>query len=551
MSSPSVWIQAGEDALRHAQWQKARDCFAAALQLEDTPFAHDGLGQALWWLNDIAAAHEHRAAAYRGYKQQQEWGKAALIAVWLGREQVFFSGNDSAMNGWFARANRLLQETELRAEHGWCALLKASMVAPPEALAQVAEQAITLAQTIHDPDLEAMGLAFYGMAEISRGRVAPGLQAIDEAVVAAVSGELHSFMTVSEVFCVTLSASELSGDLVRARQWCQMADSYAQRYQCSFLSAYCRTTYGGLLTTTGQWQEAEAELMAAIAAFDAGHRALRVHAVLKLADLRVCQGRLEEAEQLLQGYEDLGAAALPLARLHLTRGEAALALAVIQQHIPAPQQQTLHHVPLLLLLVDVWLALNDTRQATHAAQQLRTLAQQAQSNLLWAQAEFALGRIAQPQPQQAATHFQTTLSQLQQAEQSLLASRTRLEMARLLQATDWAGAVTWARAALASFTRLGAIHEADGAAAFLRECGVQPRTGPRLADTLTQRETEVLTLLARGLTNRDIASRLVISAKTVEHHVGQVLGKLGVRNRSEAAAFAVNANLLKENGGDT
>lgn len=204
MSSPSSWIQAGEVALRQAQWEKARDCFASALQIEDTPFAHDGLGQALWWLNDIAAAHEHRAAAYRGYKQQGESARAALIAVWLGREQMFFSGNDSAMNGWFARANRLLQETTPRAEHGWCDLLKASMVATPDALAQIAEQAITLAQAVNDPDLEAMGLAFYGMAEVSRGRVAPGLQAIDEAIVAAIGGELQSFMTVSEVFCVTL-----------------------------------------------------------------------------------------------------------------------------------------------------------------------------------------------------------------------------------------------------------------------------------------------------------------------------------------------------------
>jgi DNA-binding CsgD family transcriptional regulator len=48
----------------------------------------------------------------------------------------------------------------------------------------------------------------------------------------------------------------------------------------------------------------------------------------------------------------------------------------------------------------------------------------------------------------------------------------------------------------------------------------------------------VLALLAEGLTNAEIGTRLFISAKTAEHHVGHVLAKLGVRSRAEAAAVA-------------
>jgi DNA-binding NarL/FixJ family response regulator len=100
-------------------------------------------------------------------------------------------------------------------------------------------------------------------------------------------------------------------------------------------------------------------------------------------------------------------------------------------------------------------------------------------------------------------------------------------------------AIAEAKAALADFERLEAARHADATAALLRSLGAPIRTGPKGYGVLTKRESEVLELVGVGMSNAEIGDRLYISRKTVEHHVGNVLSKLGLRNRAEAAAYAI------------
>ena len=120
-------------------------------------------------------------------------------------------------------------------------------------------------------------------------------------------------------------------------------------------------------------------------------------------------------------------------------------------------------------------------------------------------------------------------------------AEARAELARALASEAPDVAREEARAAFETFQELGACRARDAAAAILRDLGAPPGARPRASGELTARESEVLGLLGSGMSNAQIATALFISEKTAGHHVSRILSKLGVRNRTEAAAVATRA----------
>jgi DNA-binding NarL/FixJ family response regulator len=107
------------------------------------------------------------------------------------------------------------------------------------------------------------------------------------------------------------------------------------------------------------------------------------------------------------------------------------------------------------------------------------------------------------------------------------------------------------REAFRRFDALGAVAAADATRRQMRRLGVRPvPIGPRTATLahplgLTRREAEILALLSARRTNAEIAEQLVLSERTVEHHVSAVLVKLGVRSRSDATRKAERIGLIR------
>ena len=303
--------------------------------------------------------------------------------------------------------------------------------------------------------------------------------------------------------CGLFWACELANDVPRADQWMRAAADLLRRR--NVVAAFCPAHYGGILTAAGRWDEAETELVQAARHFDRGMPERRAAAMIRLADLRVRQGRLEEAAQLLDGLDRHPDAVRTLAALHLARGELALARDLLERATAAPDDQvptvgeSTMVGPLLALLVDVLLEEGDLEEAERAAGRLDLVARAQRGPYLKAAAALAKGRVCVAGGQgDARACLHEALEGFARAQLPMELARTRLEMARALAGRAPEVAVAEAKAALEDFERLEAARHADAAGALLRSLGAPVRTGPKGVGALTRREAEVLELVGAG-----------------------------------------------------
>jgi ATP/maltotriose-dependent transcriptional regulator MalT len=389
-----------------------------------------------------------------------------------------------------------------------------------------------------------MGVALEGEALVAEGAFAEGLRLLDGAAAMAIASGSEDFACVTTTCCSMLAACELADDVERASQWCHVATEYALRYGMRNIFAICCTSYAGVLISCGRWEEAEEELRRAAREFEEIRPGMPSQATARLAELRRRQGRFAEAAQLFAQVEGRRDAVLGSATLALARGDMQRAAELADRFLrQTPARDRAWRALALEVLVRASARLGELEAAERGLDELQSIAAAAPSDSLRARAEAGGGAlaIARGDLTGARRHFEDAVDLFTRCGLPLEAAHARLDVARALGGSGRAGeARVEAEAARAAFAQLGAGHDLELAARVLAGLDEpRPATRDRQSETgLSARELEVLRLIAAGLTNAEIATRLVISEHTVHRHVSNILRKLGVSSRVAAASYA-------------
>jgi DNA-binding NarL/FixJ family response regulator len=530
-------------------WEEARQAFSDALVEQETPEALEGLGWVYYWLDDAPASMEARHTAYRLYRRSGDTLGAARAALRLSEDYFTYRGDMAVANGWLRRAASLLAGREDSSEYGWWLLTAGHYRLRREDDAdggkRCAQTAAALGRSRADADLEAVGLALEGLALVEQGDMAEGMARLDEATAAASSGELTSFDAVMQTYCYLILACHLVRDYERAAEWCRTAKVIAERYGMRQCFSVCRTWYAGVLVWHGAWEEAEAELTAATRYLGEKRPPMATSGLVRLGELRVRQGRLDDAAALFAQCEGAPAALLGRAAIASERGDAGGAAALVERYLRGiADSSRVDRVPGLELLVRVRAAQRDVEAASDAAAELSNIAEAVGTTPLRAAAREAWAHVAfaSHDAEAARRALEDAVDQYERSGSPFHAARARLELARALASGGHRGsAADEACLARDALKAIGAGGDAGRAEELLRDLERAPGREPAV---LTPREVEILQLVADGLSDREVAARLVLSEHTVHRHVANILAKLRVSSRASAVAQAAKLRLV-------
>lgn len=542
-------LGAGWAALGEGNWERARACFEEALAAGERPEPLEGLGWAGYFLIDESLTFDSRERAYRLYRERGDDASAARVAAWLAADCLEFRGEPAVANGWLQRAHSLLDDLEPGPDHGWLTLYEAYITLALDedttTARRLAAHAVGLGRRFGVPELEMVGLGIEGRALVSEGDLDEGMRLLDEATAVALAGEAKILVCVAWACCYLIAACEQVRDYDRAGQWCGRVGEFCERHGIAHLLGVCRAKYAGVLTWQGRWEEAERELRAAAEGMAASRPPMAGDALVRLAELRRRQGRVDDAEELFAQYEGHAGALLGRAALALDAGRDQEATELADRYLRRfPNPDRTERCAGLELVARAHARLGNHDRAREALEQLRTIAARAGTRALQAAVLATEGTLAAAVGDQdtARRSFEDALDLFTAASAPFEAARVRLELADTLGAV---GRSDTARreleAGLAVFQELGAAGEAARAEVLLgrlREPTLPAGAGEGPLGELSGRELEVLALVAEGLTNHAIAERLVLSDHTVNRHVANILHKLGLPSRAAAASLA-------------
>lgn len=543
MAEKSERVQRGRAAVGRLAWGRAHDDLLAAEQ--DgllTPSDCELLASAAHLRHDLpgfARALEHAAD---GHRTAGDVRAAARCLFWLGFT-LLHQGEIAQANGWLARAARLVaDETEDSTERALLSL--PGIVADlwegrPAEAAERAERAARVGARDGDPDLLAAALHFQGRALLRSDHIADGLRLLDESMLGVVGGDVRPYVSGS-LYCAVINACEEVFDVGRVQEWTASFDEWTGRQpELITFTGECAIHRAEILLLKGLWGQAlqEAEL--------AGDLLSRIADSLHLGQAWYLRGEIHrrcgDDAQAVDAYREASANGCEiqpgLALLRLRQGDLPAAIRAVERlAVETPDGSS--RAKFLPAYVMIMIAAGEFAKAQTAAEELSRIAEQFDSPYLRAATDQALGHLLVETGEVAAALavLRRCAQQWRGFEAPYEVASVRVLIGRACRSLgDGDAAEMEFDAARASFDRLGARPDAT-ALATLTQHGEQ--------HGLTDRELEVLRLLASGRTNHAIAEVLVLSVKTIDRHVSNIFAKLGVSSRSAATAYAYRRHIV-------
>jgi DNA-binding CsgD family transcriptional regulator len=482
------------------------------------------------------------ARVHQAFLDRGDCEEAARAAFWLGFA-FMERGAIAPASGWFARAGRLLDERQLDCVVRGYLLIPVAITCivqgEPSAAHATFSQAAETALRFGDHDLASVACHGRGRALIRLGRIAEGVALLDEAMASVIAGEVTP-LVAGDVYCSVLGGCQEIFDLRRAYEWtASLAQWCATQPDLVRYRGECLQHRAEVLQLRGQWNEAARDALSACELLRS--RPAAGAAFYRCGDIHRLRGEFTKAEEAYTRAHERGRKPQPgLSLLRLAQGQIAAAAASIRSVLLDTQAQ-IGRARILPAAVEILLAANDLAGARAAAAELSEIALAFGAPLLAAASALATGAVllADGDIEGASTSLQHACATWRELEMPYNEAQTCLLLALVCEKRgDRDGRGLEIETARRIFTHLNAKPDLARIRKQSDDAWHQ-RTGP-----LSEREAQVLRLLAAGKTNRAIADDLFISEKTVARHMSNIFGKLGVSSRTGATAWAFRHNLI-------
>ncbi len=526
-------LQARE-AYERRDWALAFDRLRGSGDLgpEDTM----ALATSAYLLGNVDEAVRALQAGYQDRIRNGDSLGAVRFASWLGIV-LNVRGEVAVGGGWVARAQRLLEtEPEDIVERGYLLGHEFFQHLGRGDFARAGETAVRIVETgrrFSEPDLVAQGLMCQGRMTIYSGRVPEGLALLDEAMVGISAGEVSPIIA-GMVYCSMIEACQEVSDFSRAASWTSALTRWcdAQPGLVPY-TGQCSLHRGQIMRLRGAYDEALAEFALAQRRYQLeGTAAPAALALTEQGDVLRIRGKLDEAEEAYRRAAEFGFEPQPgLALSWLARGRTTAAVTAIHRLL-AEAGGPVQRSRLLPAAVEILVAAELLDEARGHSDELSEIASAFGISALRAMAAYASAAIelASGDTEEALGHGRESCRLWGDIGSPWEASRARVLVARALRELgDEDSATAELAVARHGFADVGTppgVHQVDRLLGRARPGG------------LTEREIEVLRLVAEGRSNPDIARALVLSHKTVERHLSNIFTKLDVPSRTAAAAYA-------------